>query len=526
MSARGGNRLVLAAMLFAVAMTFIDQTIVALAVPELQKDLGLSATGTQWIVNAYLLSLSALFALGGRLADVAGHRRMVTIGVITFAGASALCGATPTGDAAEAWMIVFRVVQGAGAAIMFPAALAIVVAAFPIAERGRAMAIFFGITGGLTAVGPLAGGYLTEWTWRAIFWVNVPVAIIALILTSLAKPAEERRPAPLDWPGVGLIAAGMGLSVLGLQQSSAWGWGDPATWGCIVAGLLLLAAFVRRELHVGNPLMRLQVFRDRGFAADNAVLFLLMIVFVPLFFFSSLYAQIALGDDASGAGLYLLVFFGGFAAGSQWGGRILDARGARASVIPGCALAAVGFFFWARSLTDFDLGDQWIWIVMTGAGAGLVLSPASTDALNRVPRTSYGEATGILQTLRNFGSSLGLAVLGTVLILQNRSNIESSLSGLGVPKERADAIAQALSQSGGGHASGGFADSAGPAARRAFEAVQHDFAQSTQVVFYAMAGVMVVCYVVAHLWMPRGRVEEVSPAPADARKSGASAATG
>ena len=510
MSNGGGSRLVLAAMIFAVAMTFIDQTIVALAVPELQRDLGLSATGTQWIVNAYLLSLSALFALGGRLADIAGHRRMVTIGVIVFAGASALCGATPTGDIAEAWMIFFRVIQGAGAAIMFPAALAIVVAAFPLAERGKAMAIFFGITGGLTAVGPLAGGYLTEWTWRSIFWINVPVAIIALILTARAKPPEDRTPGTIDWPGAGLIAAGMGLAVLGLQQSSAWGWGDPATWGCIVVGLLLLVAFVRRQVGLEHPLMRVQIFKDRGFAADNAVLFLLMIVFVPVFFFTSLYAQISLGDDASGAALYLLIFFGGFAAGSQWGGRLLDSRGARAAVIPGCALAAVGFFLWAGSLTDFELGDHWIYIAMAGAGVGLILGPASTDALNRAPRTAYGEATGIIQTLRNFGSSLGLAVLGTVLILQNKSNIESSLTGLGIPKQRADAIADSLSQSGGGGASGSFGEAAGRGARRAFEAVQHDFAQSTQVIFYAMAGVMVVCFVVAHIGMPRGRVEEPS----------------
>ena len=120
--------------------------------------------------------------------------------------------------------------------------------------------------------------------------------------------------------------------------------------------MALLAAFVRRELHIDHPLIRMQIFRNRAFAVDNAVLFLLMIVFVPLFFFTSLYAQISLGDDASGAGLYLLVFFGGFAAGSQLGGRILDSRGARAAVVPGCALAAVGFALWASRLTDFDLG--------------------------------------------------------------------------------------------------------------------------------------------------------------------------
>jgi MFS family permease len=289
------KRLVLVAMIFAVAMTFIDQTIVAIAVPELQKDLSLSSTGVQWVVNGYLLSLSALFAFGGRLADIAGHRRMVVIGVVGFATASALCGATPTGDLAEPWIIACRVAQGAAAALMFPAALAIVVASFPVRERGKAMAIFFAVTGGLTSIGPLAGGYLTTVSWRAIFWVNIPVAVIALVLTARAKPSDERHPAPLDFRGAVLISGGMGLAVLGLQQSSVWGWDEPATWGCIVAGTALLIAFVAYELHVPQPLIRVRIFADRGFAVDNAILFLLSMAFVPLFFFASLYAQLALG---------------------------------------------------------------------------------------------------------------------------------------------------------------------------------------------------------------------------------------
>src|ERR1700679_2867544 len=151
-----------AAMIFAVSMTFIDQTIVSIAVPNIQRELGLSSTGVQWVVNGYLLSLAALFALGGRLADILGHRRMCVLGVIVFAGASALCGLTPKGSFAEAWIVAFRVVQGAGGAMMFPAALAIVVRTFPLRERGKALAIFFGIAGGLTAIGPILGGYLTR----------------------------------------------------------------------------------------------------------------------------------------------------------------------------------------------------------------------------------------------------------------------------------------------------------------------------------------------------------------------------
>ncbi|HET7053738.1 MAG TPA: MFS transporter, partial [Solirubrobacterales bacterium] len=274
----GANKnLILAAMIFAVSMTFIDQTIVAIAIPQLQGDLSLSSTGVQWIINGYLLSLSALFAFGGRLADIAGHRKMVTIGVVVFATASALCGATPESGVAEPWIITFRVIQGAGAALMFPAALAIVLGAFPVRERGRALAIFFGLAGAFTSIGPIAGGYLTEWTWRSIFWINVPVALIALFLTWKAQPANERHPGKIDYKGTVLACGGMGLLVLGLQQSAVWGWGDVKTWASIVVGLAILAWFVVDQLNATNPLLRLRIFENRAFAIDNAVLFFLMI---------------------------------------------------------------------------------------------------------------------------------------------------------------------------------------------------------------------------------------------------------
>lgn len=501
------KKLVLAAMIFAVSMTFIDMTIVAIAIPSLQDDLSLSSTGVQWIINGYLLSLSALFAFGGRLADIAGHRRMVVLGVIVFATASGLCGATPTGSLDEVWLITFRIIQGAGAAIMFPAALAIVLGAFPVRERGRAMAIFFAITGGLTAIGPLAGGYLVEISWRTIFWVNIPVAIIALILTAIAKPDNHKHPAPLDYRGTVLISGGMGLAILGLQQSSVWGWGSAITWICIAAGLALIAAFVAFELRVANPLIRVRIFENRAFAVDNVILFLLMIPFVPLFFFASMYAQISLGESASETGLYLLIFFAGFATASQWGGRILDRVGARQSVVLGCAVAAVGFALWAHSLPDLSVSSQWYYIVLAGAGVGLVLGPANTDALNRLPASHYGEATGITQTVRNFGSSLGLAVLGTILILENKANLESTLGAKGVPKAKADQIADSISQ-GSSSSSAGFAEAAGGHAQQLFAAVQHDFALASRTVFYVMAGVMALAFVVALAAMPAGKVEE------------------
>jgi EmrB/QacA subfamily drug resistance transporter len=498
-------------MIFAVAMTFIDQTIVAIAIPELQKDLDMSSTGVQWIINGYLLALAALFAFGGKLADIYGHKTMVTIGVVVFATASGLCGATPTGDIGEAWIIFFRIVQGAGAAIMFPAALAIVLSAFELGERGKAMAAFFGITGALTAIGPLAGGFLTEITWRAIFWVNIPVAIIALILTARANPANEKRPTPIDYRGLVLVAFGMGLAVLGLQQASNWGWESVATIGTIVAGFILIALFVRHSLSASNPLIRVRFFASRAFRVDNVVLFLLMMVFVPICFFASTYAQISLGDSASEAGLFLLVFFGGFGLASQVGGNILDKVGARPAMIAGGVIGAVGFYLWAGQLPDRNFDDQWYWLAMGGVGCGLLLSPAATDAMNRVPGAAYGEVTGITQTIRNFGSALGLAILGSLLITENRSNIESSLSGFGIPTGKADTIAASLSESGGGSASGEFTQRAGERFQEVFHAVQIDYAEATQTVAYVMAGIMVVVFLVSLTRMPGGKVDPDAP---------------
>ena len=324
------RNLILAAMIFAVAMTFIDQTIVSIAAPEVQKQLGLTSTGVQWAINAYLLSLAALFAFGGRLADTVGHRRMVTLGVVVFATASAMCGLTPKGSLAEAWIVTFRVIQGAGGAIMFPAALAIVVQTFALRERGRALAIFFGIAGGLTAIGPILGGYLTQWTWRAIFWVNIPVAIVALVLIAISKPTTEHRPARMDYRGLLLIASGVALSVFGFQQSAVWGWGDPATGDCVAVGAAILVLFARVEMRTASPLMQLGIFRIRAFLVENLVLFIAMLVFIPVFFFGSEYAQISLDKTPSEAGLVLLYFFIGFVIASQVGGRLLTGTPASA----------------------------------------------------------------------------------------------------------------------------------------------------------------------------------------------------
>src|ERR1700755_460338 len=306
-SSTGGGQsrsLILAAMIFAVAMTFIDQTIVSIAAPTIQHDLGLSSSGMQWAINAYLLTLAALFAFGGRLADIAGHRRMVVLGVIIFAGASALCSATPAGRAAaEAWLVASRALQGAGGAIMFPAAIAIVVVTFDLRSRGRALALFFGIAGALTAIGPIAGGCLIEWTWRSIFWINIPVALVALALIAISRPPNEARPAPMDYRGLALIVAGVGLSVFGFQQSALWGWGNPAIWASIAVGVIVIVVFFNVELRTESPLINVRIFQNRTFLVENVILGIAMMAFIPVFFFAAIYGQIALAEKATQSSL-------------------------------------------------------------------------------------------------------------------------------------------------------------------------------------------------------------------------------
>src|SRR3954447_20874742 len=217
----------------AMAMVLIDFTIVSISVTTIQKDLSLSATGAQWTVTAYALATAAVIALGGRLGDIVGHKRIVAVGVVVFAGASFLCGLTPdTGSGAEPWLIVFRTIQGAGGALLIPSTTVLVLNSFPSAERGKGLSVFFIVAGLFTAIGPIAGSYLTEyWTWRAIFWINVPVAIFALVELRLVSLADVRQPGRIDWRGAFLLVVGLGLTVLGIQESTAWGWGSPATIG-------------------------------------------------------------------------------------------------------------------------------------------------------------------------------------------------------------------------------------------------------------------------------------------------------
>src|SRR3954454_22975697 len=194
----------------AMAMVMIDFTIVSISVTTIQRDLHLSATAAQWTVTAYALATAAFIALGGRLGDIVGHKRIVAIGIVLFAGASTVCGLTPDTSAAEPWLITCRVLQGIGGALLIPSTTVLVLNPFPPEERGKGLSVFFIVAGLFTAIGPVAGSYLTEyWTWRAIFWINVPVAILALSELYFVKLSDEKHPAKVDWGGAFLIVAGM-----------------------------------------------------------------------------------------------------------------------------------------------------------------------------------------------------------------------------------------------------------------------------------------------------------------------------
>ena len=490
----GRRRIAFAAMIFAVAMTFIDQTIVSVAAPRIQIDLGLSSSALQWGINSYLIALAALFAFGGRLADTLGARRMVTIGVVVFAAASALCGLTPSGGLAETWLITFRALQGLGGALMYPAALAIVAASTDAARRGRTLAVFFGIAGGLTAVGPAAGGYLAAWDWRSIFWINIPVAVVALLLINRARLHDERQAARLDVRGLLLITPGVASSVIGLQHGATWGWDNPVTIATLIVGAGLLVAFAAVERRAADPLIDLTAFRDRAFAVDNAVLLAAMIVFVPLFYVVSEYGQVALGRTPAQASLLLLYFFAGFVVAAQVGGRMLDRVGARRPVVLGAVLAAVGLHQWAAHVTTLAVGPQVAFILLTGAGMGLLLGQANTDALNHSAATAYGQATGVTQTVRNYGSSIGMAATGAILLAHLRTQLTQSLVDRGLPAATAHRVAAGIAQLNDHHAA-----SAIPGF------VRLDFATATGSVLTALSWVMVATAILATVGLPRRR---------------------
>lgn len=496
------QNLLLVAMIFAVSMTTIDQTIVSLSADTIQTELGISRAAITWSINAYILASAAFFLLGGKLADVFGHKRMVLIGIASFALFSLLNSLTPAGDMAATWLITSRTFQGIATAIMFPAALGIVLASFSTGSRGKAVATFFAITGAMTALGPFLGGYLTEWTWRSIFWINIPIAIAALTMIISLRVKNHGNGKPIDWVGGGLIAASMGLSITGFQQAGTWGWSSPATWACIVAGALLFAGFVAYERMQKDPLVVLRRFKGRAYSLSVLAILFSAMAFIPIFFFLSTYSQISLGLSVNASGLLLLEFFIGFMIAARIGGNIFDSIGAKVPLMVGGALGAVGFAWWSTKLDLLANGAAFLdspqfWpTVVAGAGLGFMFSAAATDVANRSDASAYGEATAITQTVKNFGGALGLAVLATVLTTNFNSNLTNSFTQLGAPPAMAQSIAGDINS--GTHSSESKeASKLSPAEQKAFQdAVKTSYADANKPVFYGMSAAMAAVFLV------------------------------
>ena len=410
--------LILVAMTGSLSMVMLDQTVVTVALPTMGAQLGLSVSGQQWVINAYVLATAALVAVGGKLGDRFGGVTVFRAGVLVFFLASALCGLTPTDGWGPAWLITARVLQGAGAALMLPVSAAIVINAFDVSERGRAMAVYAGISQVFLAIGPLIGGVLTQYaSWRTVFWLNVPVGFAALVLVHLARPENGRQVnARISAGSVALLVGGIASLVLGLQQTAVWGWTAVATWWCIGLGAALTAIFVVRQLHSTRPLVAVRLFADRSFAGPVLVLGLVQFGLLPVILFNSLYLQDLLGFSPVRTGVAVLAFILPLTVAAQRGGRWYDRSGVRPPVIAGLAIALAGLVVWAVALPHIGYLVQIPGMILTGFGLGLVFSPANTDALGRVQAGQRGQASGLVQTVRQLGGTIGVAVLSAVVL--------------------------------------------------------------------------------------------------------------
>jgi EmrB/QacA subfamily drug resistance transporter len=403
----------LGAMCFALFMLMLDNTVVNVALPSIQADFGSSLSGLEWTVNGYLLSFGVLLVTGGRLGDIFGRRRAFLVGVTIFALSSAAAGAAPN----TATLIISRVVQGLGGALMMPATLSIVTNAFEPHERGKAIGTWAGVSALALAIGPVVGGLLTEHvTWRAIFYLNVPVAIAAVIATLFAvkESRDDSVGREIDYLGVGTLTAGLTALVLALIESNTWGWGSPAIIGLLAASVVLIGSFVVIERRVPAPMVELPLFKSRNFIGTNLVALVVTFAMMAQFFFVTLYMQDILGFSPVEAGLRFLPATLMIVLVAPVAGRMTDRVGARWLIGAGLTIVSVSLYWLTTIHVGTTYGDIWPSFVLMGLGMALVMSPMSTAAMNAVAVAKAGVASGILSMNRMIGGTLGIAVIGAV----------------------------------------------------------------------------------------------------------------
>jgi EmrB/QacA subfamily drug resistance transporter len=432
--------LVLCLVCMAQFMVILDATIVNVALPSIQEDLEMSDADLQWIVNSYTLVFGGFLLLGGRAGDLIGRKRIFLVGVVIFTVASLLNGLAPTSEA----LIVFRGVQGLGAALIAPAALSIITTTFEEgAERTKAMGVWAAIAVGGAAVGLVLGGILTtalSWPW--IFYVNVPVGIAVLLasLRYVPESKDEHAHKSFDLAGAITVTAGLLALVYGIVKAQEKGWVSLHTGGFFALAFVLLAAFLVIERRSVEPLVRLGIFRVRTVRAANVVMFLVAAGLFAMFYFNTLYLQRVLDYSALEAGFAFLPFTAGVIVGAGLSQSLVARLGAREVPLIGMPLAIVGLLLFMRLQPDGSyVTDLLPGILLASVGMGLTFVPITLIATSGIPLDDAGLASGLYNTSQQIGGALGLAILATLSV----EATEDTLSGLGRQPQPADE-AQAL----------------------------------------------------------------------------------
>jgi EmrB/QacA subfamily drug resistance transporter len=391
----------------------LDSTVVTLALPSIQRDLGASLDGLQWVQNAYLLTLAALVVTGGRLGDIFGRRLVFVWGMAIFAAGSVLSASA----GGEAQLVAGRVLQGAGGSALLALSLAITSHAFPDELQGRVLGIWASVSAIALAIGPLVGGLLIDAaSWRWIFWINLPVAGlgIAILVLRGQESRDETAPRRVDAAGILVLGAGLTAIVFALVQADEWGWSSPATLGLTMLGLALLVAFWRVERAAPVPLVDFSLFRNGPYLGASAAAFALVGAYWSVMFFQPQYLQDILGKSAIAAGALILPITAPMVFFSAFSGRVIARFGARATMTSGMVCALAGLLLQARVDAHSDYMQLLPGFLLFGISLALVYAPMSTAAMTAMPREKAGIASGVLAMNRVLAGAVLLAVTGAV----------------------------------------------------------------------------------------------------------------
>lgn len=420
----------LAAAVLGSTLAFVDESVVNVALPKMESDLGATLAAMQWVINAYTLCMSALLLVGGATADQFGRRRIFLIGVTVFAVASLGCGLA----ANVAMLITARTAQGVGAALLVPCALALIGAAFEERERGAAIGVWSGASAIAAGVAPLLGGLLVDHgSWRMIFLINLVLAIPTLWITLRHVP-ESRDPlagTAIDWRGALLAFTGLGSVVYGLIASSARGWSDAQVIAALPLGAVLLLAFVLTERSSRSPMMPLELFRSRSFSGLNVLTLLLYGALGGAFFFLPFLLIQARGYSTTAAGAVYLPFTLVLGVLSRWSGQLMDRFGARGPLSVGPMVTALGFALLAGGGGRY--GFTLLSMTVLGFGMAVTVAPLTATVLNAVPAHRTGVASGINNAVASVGSLLLIAALGTVALAVFNRSLDRQLRAVDVP---------------------------------------------------------------------------------------------